>query len=184
MTSAVQDEPDGRRRRGLRRQALLIDATLRVVARKGITGVTHRSVATEAGLPGSAVSHHFASLDDLLAAALRSQTEQLVAAMTDPAADRDLGWFAAELVRLFRDDGDGVAARYELYLRAARHPGTRSSVDLWLGLLTDLARRHTDDPARITTCIAAVDGYFVQRIATGTPPDADEVEQILRTTLM
>lgn len=47
--------------------------------RRTAAAVTHGTVAAEAGLPRSAVSHHVDSLDDLLAAALRSGTEQLVA---------------------------------------------------------------------------------------------------------
>ncbi|WP_208025806.1 TetR/AcrR family transcriptional regulator [Amycolatopsis acidicola] len=176
----MTDEPDGRRRRGLRRRAVLIDATLRVVSRDGVAAVTHRAVAQEAGLPGSAVSHQFASIDELLSAALTSQTEQLVAALTDTA---DLTGFAAELVRLFGADTSAVAARYELYLRAARNPATRESTGLWLGLLATVARHHTEDPVRAQTFASVVDGYFLQRISTGTPPSAAELERLIRAAL-
>lgn len=176
-------EPDGRRRRGLRRRGLLIEAVLQVVARDGVAGVSHRSVAAEAGLPHSAASHHFGSIDELLTAALRSQTEQLVAAMPHVPTDSDLRWFAAELVRLFHDNRDRVAAGYELYLLAARRPALRPGVELWLELLADLARHHTRDPLRVQTCVAAVDGYFLQRLATAAAPDAEELERLLHVTL-
>ena len=177
------EEGDGRRRRGQLRRALLIESALRVVARSGVVGVTHRSVAAEAGVSKSAVTYHFASLDDLLTAALGSQAEELVAAMPDAPAGGDLRWFADELVRLFLGNRDRVVAGYELYLLAARRPGLRAGVARWLDLLTDLARHHTRDEERVRTCVAAIDGYFVQHLATGRPPDADGLERVLRTAL-
>lgn len=174
------DEPDGRRRRGVRRRALLIEAVLAVIARDGVAGVTHGAVAAQAGLPRSAVSHHFAALDDLLTAALRSGTEQLVAAV--PRSD-DLAWFTTALVGLFEADRGRVAAGYELYLLAARRPALRDAVDHWLGLLADLAGRHTRDPRGVRAFAAAVDGYFVGCLATGAPADVGELEHLLRAAL-
>lgn len=180
---STDEEADGRRRRGVRRRELLIGSALRVVARSGVAGVSHRSVAAEAGVSKSAVTYHFATLDDLLTAALGAQTEQLVAAMPGTPAGGGLRWLADELVRLFLDNRDRVVAGYELYLLAARRPGLRPGVARWLDLLTDLARQHTADPERVATCVAAIDGYFVQHLATGRPPDADELERVLRTAV-
>ncbi|MFF0144718.1 TetR family transcriptional regulator [Amycolatopsis sulphurea] len=173
---------DGRAQRGARRRALLIAATVRVIARDGVTGVTHRSVAIEAGLPGSAVSHHFASTGDLLAATLRSGTDELVTTMESPGTATVPG-FARELVRLFEEESSAVKARYELYLRAGRQPETRESARLWLDLLAATARTHTADPARAAAWAAAVDGYFVQHIADGSPPDAAELARLLHAVL-
>ncbi|MFD0776205.1 TetR/AcrR family transcriptional regulator, partial [Streptomonospora algeriensis] len=60
--------------RGERRRAELIAATLRVVEADGVAGVTHRAVAREADVPASSAVYHFATLDDLLVAALTSVT--------------------------------------------------------------------------------------------------------------
>ena len=156
---------------------------MRVIARDGVAKVSHRSVAAEAGIPKSAASYHFSSLDDLLIAALRSQTEELVAAMPNVPPDSDLRWFAGALVRLFQDNRDRVVAGHELYLLAARRPTLRPAVALWLELLTTLAQHHTDDPTNVRACVAIVDGYFFQHLATGTTPDTDELERLLRTAL-
>ena len=175
-------EPDGRRRRGLRRRARLVEAALQVVARDGAAAVTHASVAAAAGLGRSAVSHHFASIDDLLAAALRSGTEQLAAAVPRPddRAGADLGWFTAALVDYFETDAGRVAAGYELYLLAARQPGLRPAVARWTDLLAELADRHTGDPDAARAWVTAVDGYFLQHLAHGTRPAAAELERVLR----
>lgn len=180
---AVPDgaEPDGRRRRGLRRRAALIEAALHVVARDGAAAVTHASVAAAAGLPRSAVSHHFASIDELLAAALSAGTEQLAAAVPRPDDDGGggLGWFATALVDYYEADPGRVAAGYELYLLAARQPLLRPAVARWTDLLAELAGRHTTDPDAARVWASVVDGYFLQHLAHGTRPAATELERLL-----
>lgn len=58
-------DPDRRQR--------IIDAAIRVVAGRGIAGLSHRAVAAEADVPLGSTTYHFASLDDLLIAALRDR---------------------------------------------------------------------------------------------------------------
>src|SRR3546814_11499798 len=52
------------------RQRPLMEATLRIIGRNGIDGVTHRAVAAEAGLSLGAITHHFTSRAALVEAAL------------------------------------------------------------------------------------------------------------------
>ena len=59
---------DGRKARGEKRREEIIAAALRVIEREGVAGVTHRTVATEAGVPTTSTTYHFTSLDDLGAA--------------------------------------------------------------------------------------------------------------------
>jgi DNA-binding transcriptional regulator YbjK len=66
----VKSQVDGRRARGEKRRAEIIEATLRVIERDGVAGVTHRTVAAEAGVPTTSTTYHFTSLDDLLTATL------------------------------------------------------------------------------------------------------------------
>src|SRR6266849_269621 len=62
MTSAMDQKASARERP-------LMEATLRIIGRKGIDGVTHRAAA--AGMSGGAVTHHFGTRDSLVDAALR-----------------------------------------------------------------------------------------------------------------
>jgi TetR/AcrR family transcriptional regulator, regulator of biofilm formation and stress response len=48
----------------------LISACVRVIARSGITGVTHRSIAAESGTSNGLVTHHFGSIGGLIQATL------------------------------------------------------------------------------------------------------------------
>lgn len=183
MTHDVTHETDGRRLRGARRRAQLIDATVRVIARDGVGSATHRSIAAEAGVPKSAATYHFASLDDLLIAALRANPEQLVAALPHSSGADGAAWLAQELVQFVHQHRDRVIVGYELYLLAARRPALRPAVDHWLGVLQDLIARHTDDPVRVRAGAAAVDGYILQSLTTGTEPSATELAEILRIAM-
>jgi len=183
MTHDTDQETDGRRLRGARRRAQLIDAAVRVIARDGVAGLTHRSVAAESGIPKSAATYHFTSLDELLTAALRADTEQLVAALPTPAVDGDVALLAEELVRFVQQHRDRVIVGYELYLLATRRPALRPAVGYWLAVLHDLIGRHTADPIRVRTGAAAVDGYILQSLVTGVEPRTAELTEILRVAL-
>lgn len=180
---APDQEADGRRRRGLRRRSALIEAALQVIARAGVAGISHASVAAEAGLPRSAVSHHFASIDDLLIAGLGAGTEKLVADVAAIAHEDDLHWFARELVHQLQENRERIVAGYELYLLAARRPVLREAARPWLDLLYRLAGRHTRDPLRIRAFAACLDGYFLQALALDTAPRSDDLEELLRLAL-
>ena len=73
---AAAGRVDGRRVRGERRRSAIIAATLAVVERDGVAGVSHRAVAREAGVPASSALYYFATLDDLLVAALTAAAEE------------------------------------------------------------------------------------------------------------
>jgi len=63
-------------------------AAAEVVEEKGLTGLTHRAVATRAGVTTGSVTHHFRSIEDLVAGAIRGQvqlmTEQVRAQSNPP----------------------------------------------------------------------------------------------------
>src|SRR3954452_8454336 len=75
MSSAARDP---RRSHGPGRQALL-DATVRVVARKGLRGLTYREVAAEAGVTYGLVSHHFGTREVLIQETLKHAFRQSLA---------------------------------------------------------------------------------------------------------
>ncbi|MFC4497290.1 TetR/AcrR family transcriptional regulator [Streptomyces ovatisporus] len=65
------------------RRQRIIDAAIRIAEFKGIAGLSHRTVAAEADVPLGSTTYHFASLDDLLVAALEQVTREPSSAMTD-----------------------------------------------------------------------------------------------------
>lgn len=59
-------------------------AAAEVVEDKGLAGLTHRAVAARAGVTTGSVTHHFRSIEDLVAGAIRGQVQT----MTDEAMAR------------------------------------------------------------------------------------------------
>lgn len=68
------------------RQALILQAVLRLLSRHGISGVSMRAVAGEAGVALGLVNYYYEDKTSLIRAALRRMEEQDVALVTpDPA---------------------------------------------------------------------------------------------------
>src|SRR5216683_2641666 len=110
------------------RERPLMEATLRIIGRTGLDGVTHRAVAAEAGMSVGAVTHHFESRDVLVDAALRfalsremNRLRALALSLQRQAFDVEawvealVSWYSRELVRA------GPPCR-SICLRADRHP--------------------------------------------------------------
>ncbi|ADB53510.1 TetR/AcrR family transcriptional regulator [Conexibacter woesei] len=178
---------DGRLAKGERRKQELIEATLRVVARDGVAGVSHRAVAAEADLPPTAAAYHFKRIDDLLTGALTlcmdeaAERMRRLAAATDGSLD-DLRAMARLMARVARDPAM-LRAEYELFLLAARRPELRPPAQRWLTALADFARCYTSSPVRVQVLLGTVDGLLLQALLTDRPPSADDYEAVLREVL-
>lgn len=174
----------GRRPRGEARRRALLEATLAVLGREGVGGVTHRAVAAEAGVPLASTTYYFGSRDELLLAAFALAVEQDVSrlerearglaeepltaeTLADRLAAMVLGWLSVGQPTL--------AAQVELYLQAARRPElsvlsrdwTRAYVE---ALTPPLAAFAVDDPLRDARVLfAALNGLFVDQLVAPEP---------------
>ncbi|MFF1647024.1 TetR/AcrR family transcriptional regulator [Streptomyces sp. NPDC058240] len=165
------------------RRDRIIDAAIRVVGARGIAGLSHRSVAAEADVPLGSTTYHFASLDELLIAALRRSNENFAEvmreseALTDPESD-----LAAELAGLlgaYFSGGRGRAElEYELYLAALRRPALRPVAAEWTDGTAELLSRRTD-PATARALIALMDGICLQVLLTGGEYDEAYAREML-----
>lgn len=162
------------------RRQRIVDAAIRVVAAKGIAGLSHRSVAAEADVPLGSTTYHFATLDDLLVAALR-QANEAFAPELPPGAD-----LAASLARLLGELLSGDRARaeleYELYLAALRRPALRPVAEEWYeavaGALSDRV-----DPGTARAVVAVMDGISLQVLLTGAQYDESWARETLSRVL-
>lgn len=109
------------------RRRTLIDATLALVAREGVSRATARAIVTEAGMPLGALHYAFDSVESLLDAAAAAVTEQERLAaqgvVTLPPGATMLDILTAGLVGyvdLLREDPGRELAYLELTLHAAR----------------------------------------------------------------
>ncbi len=172
---------DGRRQRGAESREKLLEATLRVIERDGLAGVSHRNVTAEAGLPSSSAAYHFASITELLESALRQIDAESASALQQIGSDPDpVAALATWLVDDFTDDQRRCMVEYELFLHAARTPSMRPTALTWVTDLTALVATWTDDQAVQRRVCAYVDGLLVQSLVAGTIPAAAEVERDLR----
>jgi len=178
----VRKAVDGRRMRGDQRRNELLQATLAVIERDGVAGVSHRAVAAAADVSVASITYHFATLDALLVAALAWAAEDLAAELHGWGSE--LGARPAdELARLIEH---GVVRRrgrtlalYELYLYAARRPELRDVAGAWLEPLTDIARTVTADPQKARLLVAALDGLLMQALIGAREVDRADFAALL-----
>ncbi|MFD7667220.1 TetR/AcrR family transcriptional regulator [Streptomyces sp. NPDC059788] len=160
----------------------IIDAAITVVGERGIAGLSHRAVAAEADVPLGSTTYHFASLDDLLMAALRQVNGEWLAGIevwargVDPAVP-----LADEVTRLVEEwlGGERGRARveleYELYLAALRHEVVRPLAAECLDAMVGLLARRTGDEGTARALVGLIDGLMLQHLLTGREFDRVEV---------
>ncbi|WP_117198561.1 TetR/AcrR family transcriptional regulator [Nocardiopsis sp. TNDT3] len=185
MTRTIGARIDGRRARGERKREAIIVAALRVIERDGVSGATHRTVAGEAGVPASSVAYYFATLDDLLVAALTVASDSYIAQLRrvmDADGD-DLATLAQLIAEAAGPDRRRALAERELTLLAARRPALRPMALRWRQTLTEIARRHTDDPVAVEAFPSVSDGLCARVLLGGDTPTVGEIEAVLRHTL-
>lgn len=161
-------------------------AALEVVADKGVEGLTHRKVAAVAGIPLGSTTYHYATLDDLLAAAIveakKATDEELAAWAETLGPDTDLVRSVADYVldALTHHWGRTVV-EHELYMAALRRPQFRALSRQWDEAFPAVLSGHTDAVTAQTVAMV-VDGMFVRAFIHGMP-SRDEVEEVLRRLL-
>jgi len=120
---------------GAREAALL--ATLKLIGRQGLSGVTHRAVAVQAKLSLGAVTYHYRSRDELVEAALQSAIEreqgrQQALSRRLTGSSFTMAKWIEHLARWYTDEISGNPevhlACYEAFMAAARTEKYRASI--------------------------------------------------------
>jgi DNA-binding transcriptional regulator YbjK len=114
--------------RGADRQDAIADAAIHLVATRGLRGLTHRAVDTEAGLPPGSTSYYLRTRNALLTACVRRMLSRDVSAMPPAGAD-PVELMVGMTVGLANDRPDDLVARYELSLEASRQPELRTAIN-------------------------------------------------------
>jgi DNA-binding transcriptional regulator YbjK len=165
------------------RRQRIIDAAIRVVGAKGLSGLSHRSVAAEADVPLGSTTYHFKTLDELMVAALRQANEGFAKVLAARGALQDSHTdLAAELAGLIGEwlagDRTGVELECELYLAALRRPALRPVAAEWVQSLVDPLTRRSD-PVTARALVALLDGICLQVLLTGTSYDEGYAREVL-----
>lgn len=155
----------------------ILHATIELIARDGLDGVRHRSVAESAGVSLGSTTYHFATRNDLIEAAFEQYLADLdelieqVGVGLDESDPEELviavieSLIAAEFETPWR-----MLAEYEMVLFAARTPSLGARLrewedDRWRGLTQVLRTAGAPDPDNAArTIIALIRGLEVERL--------------------
>ena len=173
-----------------RREAIL-DAALALIAARGLEALTHRSVATAAGVALGSTTYHFASRDELVREAFRRYVTRVLALLSEilmesrPNDAPSLVAFLAEVARREVSGRWTVIVESEMMLRAARDPELAADFQRYERALTSglaealeqLGAPQPFDTAR--TLIALVRGFELEGL-TRADSDVDELARRLR----
>lgn len=187
-TKGGADKPDRAARRARRhdpeRKDRIIDATIRMIARHGVAGTTHRLIAAAADVPLGSLTYHFTGLDDLRAQAFRRHAERMsavYAARFEGVRTRDE--FVEAVTELIHGDAgadqEDWAIAYELYLAALRDPVLREVTESWMRTSRSVLERFVD-PITARGVDALIEGLVMHKTLATTPVPIDEIREIVR----
>jgi DNA-binding transcriptional regulator YbjK len=192
---ASPDPPRRHRPSAQARREALLQAAVEVAAERGVAGTTHRAVTERAGLPLATASYFFASIDALVAEALRTFVAdeaarlEAIAEQLDRDGDRpdDL---AAALSEASMPSGPlpWALAQFEAYLQAARDGAMRPPVADALAayehvaeLALTAAGASADAAAGAAPAFNALaDGFALHRLARPQAGDVASLQRALR----
>ncbi|MEV8569603.1 TetR family transcriptional regulator [Streptomyces sp. NPDC051322] len=175
---------DRTQRRGDERKALIARAALAVIERHGVSGLTHRRVATEAGVSLGTTTYHFATLDDILESAfgvaMSEDMDGLTQWFESLPAGCDLPEELTQLVlRKTSQEKGNVYVNFELVLAAAQRPSLHVKAHAWATFLARLFERYVSDEAAEAVAVV-YDGTLLRQTITGSIGGADEIATSFR----
>lgn len=167
--------------RGDDRRAAIADAAIHLVATRGLRGLTHRAVDTEAGLPPGSTSYYLRTRDALLTACVTRMLERDLAAQPPAGTSSSpTELMSAMVLHLTHQRSEDQLARYELSLEASRRPelldaitqGGRVLREHLAGILGNLGIREPEQAA--WPFAAMLDGLIWDRVAGAGRTLADD----------
>lgn len=174
---------------GADRRDAIADAAIHLVATRGLRGLTHRAVDTEAGLPPGSTSYYLRTRNALLTACVSRMLTRDVGGMP-PAGGDPVELMIGMTVGLAHDRPDDLVARYELSLEASRQPDLRTAIDeggrqLRAMLAQLLGGLGVPDPEAAAWPVAAMlDGLMYDRVAgTGATLSPEAFEAAVRRSV-
>ncbi len=178
------------------RRISILNATIRLLSEKGLTGVTHRAVDEAAGIPQGSTTYYFPKKQLLL----ESAAEQLAELMDESCAsvklvfaeliaegkrDEAIDQVASDLLDFTDDERVLLLARFELALAGSRDPTLRHIADR----LTDSARKPIEfflrllvediSEQQVDMCMGLLDGLAILNATQqGPKPTIEQVKRI------
>ncbi|WP_377266936.1 TetR/AcrR family transcriptional regulator [Peterkaempfera sp. SMS 1(5)a] len=165
------------------RRGRIVAAALEVIADQGVAGASHRAIARTADVPLGSTTYHFATLDELLAAAFTAHAEATAAALErrmhaadDPEAALEA--LAGHLTQDLLASGRTLVLAVELYLAAARRPSLRAVTQAWM-LRSRCALEVHFDPVTARELDALIEGLVLHQALSTHPMTGDQLRHAL-----
>jgi DNA-binding transcriptional regulator YbjK len=118
--------------------ALILEGTLEVIVRGGVTAVTFREVAKECGVPLGTISYQYPKREELVRSAFAHFLSEMTVSLRtlvqsmDVRTSEDLARLMTEATRAsFADPRRMYLAEYELVVYAARDPAIAEALAEW-----------------------------------------------------
>lgn len=153
----------------------LLAAVIDVVGEKGLRGVTYRAVAARAGVNHTLVTHHFGSIEGLLAATMEWAVQRSIEETgLEKIADFDEN-FADALIATVSAEPELQLFQFEMLLESRRNPKVRALVQRlyanYMGTVEEaLTQRGIDTSEGASLAIfAALDGLMLQFLTISDP---------------
>lgn len=170
------------------KQALL-DAAVRVVAQRGLRGLTYRAVAAEAGVTQGLVAHHFGSRQTLIREAVRSAGIESIGSTLAVERNPDLATYVEGLQQFLAETVELQAFQYEIALEARRDAELADDVTALYDAYLEATRQSLEavgieaDDVFVRLVFAALDGLSFQQLVYGDDARTDEGVAALRELL-
>lgn len=170
-------------------RAALLKATVRVVARLGMRGLTYRAVAQEAGVAHGLVAHHFGSRDALITAAFREDARTHDTPATLNPGTGDIADIGARISQIVATHSLEERYQYEMILESLRRPELIDDVRQIYRSFTDALARElqlvgADRVEPLSRVVfAALDGLILQQLITGDTAATESAVERLQSLI-
>ncbi|MQA03189.1 MAG: TetR family transcriptional regulator [Streptosporangiales bacterium] len=162
------------------RRERIVAAAYDLVAKNGLGGVTHRTVAAAADVPLGSTTYYFDSLDDLLAGVLAKLVDEYAeylrewAAPLADSAPQQLVPALVELVTDYASDRGRARVEYQLCLAAMDRPHLQELAERYTASTVETLCTLVDRPTAVALS-AAVDGFAIRVLVSPGAPDRAEL---------
>ncbi|MCW2900336.1 MAG: hypothetical protein JWO67_2601 [Streptosporangiaceae bacterium] len=167
---------DGRRARGEASRQAILDATVRLIGAGGLTSVTHRAVAAEAGVSTALTTYHFATLDDLLHATLSSLSATGLARLAAAAELAESGAITladaatAFLIQELGPNRHVFIANLELQFASVRRSAWSALMTNTYDAFVELIQHYVGDEQAARAIFSAAFGFAVLHVIQDSHP--------------
>ena len=197
--ASSQRGPRGPYRNGRRTREQIISASMAAFSQRGYNGSSARQIAAVVGIAPAAITRHFESKDELLAAVLESWEKTTRAVQGDAAGDGLRHWEAQHQVMEYHVTNPGLLQLFIVLTAEATdadHPARefmapryrRTASEFAEALMTAAARgdiypiSHTDAAWEARSMMAFMDGIEIQWLLDPQIDLVAEVDRYLSTT--